>query len=695
MLIRKRDGTVQDFDPGKIGSAIRKAFESVDLEYDPAVVHKVIARVGENMRVEEIQDIIEVALMKQHEKVAKSFILYREKHRLRRLHPDPEAISSYIHAAKYARWTGIRRETYEETVNRVCDMHCQRYPTYAKEIEEAFQFVHAKKVLPSMRSMQFAGDAIRQENARMFNCSFTLADRPRVFSEILYLLLCGCGVGYSLLHIGKLPVWKEPKTIIHYHVSDTIRGWATALEQLISGFQQGIYAEFDYSMIRPAGSPLVTSGGKAPGHLPLKTMLEKVRSLIPIGRRMRSIEVHDIICHIAECVLAGGIRRSSLIALFDPNDEEMFYCKSPENFMPGNPQRAMANNSAMLRRDDRENFLRVMKTSREGYGEPGFFFSHDDSWGCNPCGEIGLFPVHDNETGFAFCNLCEINCSRVEDFAASCEAAAIIGTLQASYTDFGYLTDVSKKIADRDALLGVSLTGMQDNRFWREENVLMKGVDTVRKTNIKWAKRLGIQWAKRLTCVKPSGTASLELGCVGSGIHPHHAKKYFRHITANPREVPARVFKEVNPHMVSVKDNGDWVLKFPVEGSEPISAEQLLDDVFFVYDNWVRPGSDGQGSHNISCTICTDEDFTEVVWRNRCRIAAMSFAPANVDKLYPFAPREKVDENQEAEWADLIENYNSVDWESLQETEETFILTPACEGNRCENVHRIIVLKKD
>lgn len=703
MFVTKRDGTQEKYDVEKIRRAVLMAFNAVQPGNVPDVqsivddvhclcVHKLDKG---TLNIEEIQDAVERMLMVCYKDVAKAYILYRARRaELRAVHPDPSAVADYIHAAKYARGG----ETFEQTVIRVAAMHVAKFPQHVEEITQAFEHVHAKRVLPSMRSMQFAGEPIRRHAARMYNCSFTHVDRPEVFAEIFYLLLCGCGVGYSVQfqHVAKLPeVGRLHGSVLHHHVHDDIEGWAEAIKALCASYFHGagFYVEFNYSNIRPEGSPLKTSGGVAPGHRPLKNVIDKLRVMFDraVGRNLRPIECHDMICTIASAVLAGGIRRSSLISLFSIDDGEMLLCKSPDNFKHGDI-RANANNSVVLHRKDctQEQFLRAMEHNKRGYGEPGFLFVDDYDHGTNPCGEIGLDPVFEGSTGFAFCNLTEVNgaaCHDVGTFYDAVEAATIIGTLQATYTSFHYLGQASQLIAERDALLGVSITGMYDNPGICFNSANLKAAAEVAlRTNKDWSQMLGINPARCVTCIKPSGTASLELGCVASGIHPHHAKRYLRRIIANPLEPVAQEFKRVNPHMVTVMPNGDRSLTFPVEGSGPtvkdVSAEQLLKNVIMVNEAWVRTGQMGPPAHNVSATITFDEgewnNLLLKVWANREALAALSFLPRSDDN-YPFMPRQEC--TDERLWHSLIDGYRPVKYQASNETFDT-----TCEGDRCDAV---------
>lgn len=695
MRVVKRNGEFQRFDRHRIEKAILAAFHSVQPDAVPNInglVAEVAEPVQDGTTVEEIQDWIEKALMERYPDVAKAFILYREERaqvRGKRLHPDPRAISEYIHHAKYA-FQGA--ETYEETALRTRDMHIRRYPRMEQEICEVWaEFVLPQLVLPSMRSMQFGGPAIEYHHAKMYNCSFTLIDRVEAFYDTLFLLLCGCGVGYSVqyCHVHRLPkVRRVGRKVRHFSIPDTIEGWRLALKELMeSHFIHGEYVEFDYSGIRPEGAPLQRSGGIAPGHLELKHSLETIREKLNQvrDRQLRPIECHDIICHEADCVLAGGVRRSSLIALFSPDDGEMMSCKTGD-WMTHTPWRRNANNSAVLVRDwcRREQFHRVLMSAKE-YGDPGFFFTDNRDYGCNPCGEIGLYPVIDGQTGFAFCNLTEINGAK-EFGPRVARAAAFIGTLQAGYTDFW--CPVTTAIAKRDALLGVSITGMMDQPDrCLDPATQREAADAAVAENRRVAQMIGIRPARSVTTVKPSGTASLELGGVANGIHPHHARRYLRRVIANPNEIAFKVFHERNPHMVTRKPDGDYVITFPIEvGEDAITKRNcempwFMEQVFSTYENWISPGSTGCGpTHNVSCTVLVDdwEVVEQIIWINRHRVQAISVFPDFGEIVHPFAPMQE--STDEALWNHLIEHYRPVDrWKA-----GTTITGSACEGATCE-----------
>lgn len=743
--IRKRDGeTLQSFDLKKLDRAIKNAWANSDAgPVDDKIVNAVIKTVlnsfsDEIVDVETIQDAVETALMK-HKKfsVAKTYILYRrQRHELRQMRAkaiDSKGIADYIHASKYARYLPdfCRREIYEETVARVEKMHLQQFPDMADEIKEAFDFVREKRVLPSMRSMQFAGQAILRNNCRLYNCSFTHVDRFEAFSEALFLLLSGCGVGYSVQfdHVEKLPSVKyvDQKKVVHHVVEDSIEGWADALKALCESFQNGTNLEFSFYKVRPAGSPLKTSGGKAPGHLKLKESLERIRNVLLTaqGRKLRPIECHKIMCHAADAVLSGGIRRSAMICLFSYDDSEMMYSKTG-NWHVDNPWFANANNSVILKRDEtkKKQFKRIFQMTKQ-WGEPGFFFTNNYDYGTNPCAEIGLYPiltidasikselahkgisvkVGETYTGWGFCNLCEINAAKFtcyEDFENAAKAATLIGTLQAAYTKMPYLGWVSECLAKREALLGIGMTGMLDAPDVACNPEYQKRVATkVKDWNASYAARIGIKPAARTTCVKPSGTTSLELNCVGSGHHAHHARRYIRRVTADELEPVFQAFREINPHMCVRKPDGKWVIEFPVEVSpkavvkSDISAIQFLDMVKSTQQNWVLTGTvDGSIApglnHNVSntVTVCPDEweVVLEYLWTNRDFFTGVSLLSSSGDKDYAFSPNEAiVTAADEQRWNDILLNYKPVDYTSILENEDGTHVSqePACAGGFC------------
>jgi ribonucleoside-diphosphate reductase alpha chain len=603
-----------------------------------------------------------------------------------------------------------------------------------QEISRAFDVVRQKRVLPSMRSMQFGGKAIESNNNRIYNCAFTLVDRMAAFSQGMYLLLCGTGTGYSVQyeHVDKLPALKfiDNKKVQHHVVADTIEGWADALAALIDGYVHGYYVEFGYHLIRDAGSLLKTSGGRAPGHMKLKASLEAVRSVLhgAQGRKLRPIECHRIMCHAADAVLSGGIRRSAMIALFSIEDSEMMYAKTGDWWKPDRePYFANANNSVALKRDEvkEKQFKRVFQMTRE-FGDPGFVFVEETHYGTNPCAEIGLNPrlvIDDNViammltkgmdlsalkgqalTGWAFCNLCEINAAKLtsfDDFVEVARAATLIGTLQASYTNFPYLGWVSETIAEREALLGIGMTGMMDRPDIACNPEYQHAIaERIIGWNADFAAQLGIRPASRTTCVKPSGTTSLELGSVGSGHHAHHARRYIRRVTADAYETVFQAFKEKNPHMCVQKPDGKWVIEFPVQAPDgavlkkDLSALTFLEMVRSTQTHWVLPGTaDPKASpglnHNVSNTVSVaDDEWDDVasyLWKHRDCFTGVSLL--GEDPVLPFMPFEAVvTDAQERRFNELVAMYQPLDYLTVYEAEDGTNLTgeQACAGGACE-----------
>lgn len=738
--VRKRDGDVtQDFDLSKIIAAVRGAWVEVHgIADDISIVR--IARdafqaVHESMQdvvdVETIQDAVEVALMRAQEfAVARAYILYRQRRAEERTAstPDPKAIAQYIHASKYARYHEDlgRREVYEETVARVEDMHLRKFAHVTgldADIRWAFDFVRQKKVLPSMRAMQFGGAAMEANNCRGYNCSATLIDRPRAFAEALYLLLSGCGVGYSVQyrHVDKLPpIVHQTGEVIHHVIEDTIEGWADAAEALVNGAIVGVHVEFAYHKVRDKGALLRTSGGRAPGHLPLRRALERARAILlgAQGRQLRPFECHEILCHFADAVLAGGIRRSAMICLFSLDDGELLHCKADPNWFEKKPWLARANNSVVLKRDEinEEQFRRVFKMTKM-YGEPGFFFVSDWDHVCNPCAEIGLDPVRINEsgsksTGWAFCNLTEINAALLkteQDFLDAAKAAAIIGTLQAAYTDMPYLGRVTQDIVRRDALIGVGMTGIQDSPdIALDPGIQARVASAVVSWNEVYAERIGIRPAARCTTIKPSGTTTLELsdtvpgGALGSGIHPLHHDKYIRRVTANEMEPPFQAFRAANPAMCEKMPDGNWSISFPVKAGENsrlrghYGAIEFLEMVRSTYQNWIVPGTARESEksglrHNVSNTVTVKEhewdDVATYLYEHRNDFGAVSFLPDDGDRVYAFAPFESVKTpEQERRWRELVLAYKPVDYLAVREDGDFTSLTGenACAGGACE-----------
>ncbi len=678
-------------------------------------------------------------------------------------------LQDFIAISRYARYSPEkrRRETWAEAVGRVRDMHLGHFENRAVRdavaaaqaagdvtpeaaalladvgdlhgmVRAAFDAVERRTVLPSMRSLQFGGEAILEKHARIYNCCFTYVDRIEAFRETLYLLLCGCGVGFSVQrhHVAKLPALaprQDELRPITFLVPDTIEGWADALHMLVTSAIDGRGVVFDYSLIRPEGAPLRTSGGKAPGPQPLFHSLTRIEQILKAaaGRQLRTIEAYDILMWAAKAVLSGGVRRSATICLFSADDADMIAAKTG-NWFNEHPQRTASNNSAVIVRGraTRAQFEALFEAQKQ-FGEPGFYFVEDTEYGANPCVEIGLHPrlrvdaaarerlqelgyeadveLGDELTGVQFCNLTTISAAAVEapvDFYRLCVQAAVIGTLQAGYTEFPYLSPVSRVITEREALLGVSICGILDRPdVLLDAAVLRAGAAVVKSVNAVVARAIGIRPAARTTCVKPEGTASLLLG-TSSGLHPHHAPRYFRRVQTNIHDPIYLHFKRTNPHLVepSVYDpNGRTeVITFPVEGPsfgiyrEEISAVKHLEYIRLVQENWVQAGRRHEEvspglHHNVSCTVTVRPEewsaVAEFIWANRRSFTGIALLQECGDKLYAQAPREALAGAADVEkWNRLV--YQPVDYTTLEESEDITELkqTVACAGGACEIV---------
>jgi len=573
-----------------------------------------------------------------------------------------------------------RRETLEETLNRNLHMFLDKYPKLSRDILKAGKQLHDFNVMPSMRSLQFGGEAIFRNNVRLFNCSFANITYPRIFAEALFLLLSGTGFGYSVQkrHVGQLPTVRQPKEEGIYVVHDSIEGWAESLNQLISAYLFGaIRPVFDFSRVRQKGSYLVTTGAKAPGPEPLKAMLEKVEAILKkaVGRKLTTLETHDMICLIADCVLSGGIRRAALIALFDRDDNDMLTCKHG-NWWERHPHRARANNSAVLPRHEvtYEEFKHVFDMCiASNAGEPGFVFTNDMDWGTNPCAEIGL---RSNQ----FCNLTTTNLTGIKndkDFHNRVYAAALLGTLQAGFTDFPYLSERWRTVTEQEALIGCSFTGIADSPGLSADQ-LQAAARTVLEVNEKYARKIGINIAARTTAIKPEGTASCVLGS-SSGIHARHSEYYLRRVRMNKDDELARYLSKVIPELVEadIFSPSGVVVTIPQESPAGAitrhqeSALSLFDRVKHYYNNWVLPGHrSGENTHNVSCTINYKPEEIDTLlarlWEDRFQYAAVSLLPFS-DAVYQQAPFEDTDKATFEKYNKMV---NEIDLTKVMEFED-------------------------
>ena len=603
---------------------------------------------------------------------------------------------------KYAKFVPDlkRRETWEELVTRNKEMHQKRYPKLKEKIDEVYESVYSKKVLPSMRSLQFGGKPIEISPNRLYNCSYLPIDHVDSFSECMFLLLSGCGVGYSVQrhHIKDLPRVTKPfdGRTRRFVIGDSIEGWSDAVKVLIKsylGSKRSSKIKFDFSDIRPKGARLVTSGGKAPGPQPLKECLVKIKGILDAKEdcgALTTLEVHDIICHIADAVLAGGIRRAALISLFSAYDEEMISCKSG-NWWETDPQRGRANNSAVLIRHKitKEFFMGLWKRIElSGSGEPGIYFNNDKDWGTNPCCEIALRP-------YQFCNLCEVNVSDVEDqedLNARVKAATFIGTLQAGYTEFHYLREIWQETTEKDALIGISMTGIASKKVLKLD--MKEAANIVKRENSRVAKLIGINKAARTTCVKPAGTTSLVLG-TSSGIHAWHNDYYIRRLRVGKNEPIYKHLLAHHPELVKdeyFRPHDTAVIEIPQSAPKGSimrteSAFDLLKRIKQVASEWVQPGHrKGSNTHNVSATVSLRKDEWDKagkwMWDNREYYNGLAVLPYDGGS-YTQAPFEDITKK---EFIMMLDSLGDINLENVrEETDETDLSGElACAGGSCE-----------
>ena len=618
---------------------------------------------------------------------------------------DKQILSDITVYTKYAKYLPEkeRRETWEELVTRNMEMHTAKFPKMKESIEQIYKnFVFTKKVLPSMRSLQFGGKAIELNNARVYNCAFLPVDSIHSFSETMFLLLGGTGVGYSVQnhHIEKLPEIRKPNynRKKKYVVQDSIIGWADAVKALFKSYTGGLtsHIEFDFSDIRAKGALLLTAGGKAPGPEPLRIALVKIEAVLrekDDRSKLTDIECHDIQCHIADAVLAGGIRRAAMISLFDLDSDAMLNCKAG-NWWEDNPQRGRSNNSVVLLRHkiDKRTFDKVWeRIEASGSGEPGIYLTNDKDWGTNPCCEIALRP-------YQFCNLTEINMADIEnqeDFNARASAASFIGTLQASYSDFHYLRDIWRKNTEKDALLGVSMTGIASKHNIQCLNY-EEAAQVVKETNSVIAAALNINRAARTTAVKPAGTTSLVLG-TSSGIHAWHNDYYIRRMRLGKNEAIYSYLAINHPELIEdeyFNPTLQAVVSVPQKAPDGAitrheSTLDLLERVKLISKDWVKQGHDkGNNTHNVSCTVSVRDDEWKIVgewmWANKEYYNGLSVLPyhGGTYKQTPFEDCTKEVYEQ------MMSTLHNVDLSKVIEIQDNtnFSDSAACGGGNCEVV---------
>ena len=609
----------------------------------------------------------------------------------------------------YLKWReeDNRFETWEEASESIMDGHRKKYADKEGELEDYYRktlnLMKNKTVLASQRNLQFRGPQIEKHNTKLYNCTSTYVGYNEVFQNIFYLGLSGCGVGGGLLipfvdNISRIqPRTKGTKTFV---IPDHIEGWADSLGVLMSSFfvdrqpfpeYAGYEVKFDFSQIRDKGT-FISGGFKAPGPEGLKASLDKIEKLLnnwlrTEGNKLRGIAVFDIICHASDAVLSGGVRRSALNMIVDPNDKEMIYAKTG-NWRQEHPQRARSNNSVILLRDQvTKELFEELVALNEGDNDIGFVFANSWFDMFNPCFEILKIPMlfegdlskikyeeipefvekYWKLFGVQGCNLSEINaeaCETEQQFYDACEAASVLGTLQAGYTSFPYLGKVSEKIFQREALIGVSITGWMNNPKLFNKKILNLGADIVKLTNMEVADIIGINPAARTTCVKPSGNASVILG-TASGIHPEHSQRYFRIMQLNKENDAAKYLEQHMPYLLEdsvwSSTGTDHVVFVPIENpkeglyKKDMKGVKHLELIKLVQEEWVNRGTNKElcvyphVNHNTSNTVIIDDKkaVVDYIWDNKDSFTAVSFLSDYGDKDFNQAPFTSVSDLEE------------------------------------------------
>lgn len=631
-------------------------------------------------------------------------------------------LSNIIIYMKYAKYTDDEfreKESWKDLVDRNKQMHLDKFPNLVDEIEQNYRLIYDRKVLPSMRSLQFGGKAIEVNPTRMYNCCYLAIDNPKCFSEIMFLLLSGCGVGFSVQtqHVAKLPYIKKPiKTRNRrFLINDSIEGWADAIKALMKSYFNGTSTlVFDYRSIRPRGSVLKTSGGLSPGSQGLKEAILKITGILEMkenGEQLSSLEVHDIICLISSAVLSGGIRRSATISLFSKNDDDMFTCKTGDDWYSTHPHRCHANNSVVLNRNDttEEEFKLIWKKIFAiNNGEPGVYLTNDTELGANPCCEISL---NSNQ----FCNLVEINTGDVlneEDYIERCKTASFIATLQSSYTDFHYLRTCYKRVTEKERLLGVGMTGLAYNKV--TPKMMKNGAKEVIKENKRVSELLGINESYRTTTIKPSGTSSLVLG-TSSGIHAAYDRYYIRRVRINKTEPIYEKILSIVPDLIEddfIRAHDTAVLSIPIFTDSDTAiyrnnetSLEFLERIKTTYINWIKPGHRrGSNRNNISSTIFVKEherdDVINWLYENKDFYNGLTVFPyMESDAVYVQTPFESIDEETYhrlnsfiiEKQCELNNVFNNMSAPNSTHGDENFItndynlsLEPACFGGKCD-----------
>lgn len=738
--IKKRSGELVDFNPSKIENAIMKAFASLD-KHEPVVVSNIVKKVvkiildkfdGNPATVEQAQDIVETVLMMEgYTDVAKSYILYRHQRaelrksgvkvpeHVKKLTEDSQKyfrnqLAEFVYYRTYSRWVDKegRRETWIETVDRYMDFMKKKLDgkLSEKEYSEVRDMILAQSSMPSMRLLQFAGKAAEKTNVCAYNCSFIAPSALQDFGEVMYILMCGTGAGFSVesRNVQALPQIKSQtgKLMPAFLIPDSKEGWADALILGMKTWYDGKDIKFDFSKLRPAGARLKIMGGRSSGPDPLRALLDFARAKIlkRQGRRLTNLDVHDILCKIGEAVVVGGVRRSALISLSDLDDQEMRDSKKGQ-FYVLEPQRSIANNSAVyLSKPESAEFLdEWIALMKSGSGERGIFYrgglaktlperrlkvlkNNISDLGTNPCGEIILKSKQ-------FCNLSEV-VARPEDDEKSLlhkvKIATILGTYQSALTNFPYLSKEWENNCKKERLLGVSVTGQWDCPIVRKPEMLKKLQQEAIRINKIYAERFGVNPSTCITCVKPSGTVSQTVDCA-SGMHPRHSQYYVRRVRISSTDPLFRMLKDqgvpYHPEVGQPKDAAyTYVLEFPIKSpkgaifKDDISAMDQLKHWKMVKESYTE--------HNPSVTISVGEGewiaVAEWLYSNWEIVGGLSFLPRD-NHVYQLAPYEAITkEEYEVRAASFpkIDFSKIVTYEVEDETEVAKEI--ACSAGTCE-----------
>lgn len=616
-----------------------------------------------------------------------------------------ETLSDIIIHSKYSRFNKDlgRKETWIEIINRTKLMHIKRFPLYINEIYEAFEYVNKKKIVPSMRSLQFSGRPIegipnieQGQEQRIYNCGFIPIDTIESIAEVMYCLLMGIGLGVSVRKrdITKLPIIKIDKLAkpVIYTIEDTCEGWADAIKFIFNQYttNQG-FILFDYTKIRSKGAPLIKIQSIAPGPLKLMECMETINKILKKNnnKQLKSINIHKIICKIADCVVSASIRRSALLSIFDKDDKDMISCKTGK-WWDIDPHLAMANNSVSLKRDEttEEEFKEIIQLVLNQGAEPGILWTNDDSYGVNACSEISLRP-------YTFCNLTSVklsDCVDNEDLFNRCKAATIIGTLQATFTNFTYLRPIWKENTEKDYLIGISLNGCAIKNL--HDFNLKKAVEIIKETNIEWANKLKIKPSVRLTTIKPEGTNSL-VSCCSSGCHPYHSKYYLRRIRINKTETLFNYLNKIVPELLekekySVSEDlyvFTLAIKIPDNAltRDDESVIEFLERVKYLNQNWISPGHvDGPNKNNVSATVSIKKEdhlnIAEWMWDNKDYYNGLSILEFD-GSTYEQTPLEVCSKEKYDEINELVKKIKIND---IIDTNIFMEVETGCDGDKCE-----------